>query len=147
MTGPWFDLECLRVVHIASAQLFFQSDAVLDASVSRDYKRAGQLFGGTARNFSPGTVVSEVPPLTGLLDLEVYSSSIYTFLWSAAFTAKAVQGAGGWGLRPPTPKKATKTPLPKHLRSPHFCWRFQQRCTLGMDKTLGTKWVNDLYIL
>lgn len=50
----------------AAAQLFFQADAVLDTSISRDYKGAGQLFGGTARDFNPSPVVSEVPPLTGL---------------------------------------------------------------------------------
>ena len=68
----------------SAANLFFQADVVLDASVSRDYKRAGRLFGGSARGVSPNAVVAQVPPLTGLLDLEVYATSIFTMLWSVA---------------------------------------------------------------
>lgn len=79
----------------ASAQQYFSSDAVIDASSQRDYKRLAPCTGGTARGWSPDALSSYFPPLTGVTDKRLWATLLYTHLWRGFIAAKQIEFQGG----------------------------------------------------
>ncbi|CAE7719714.1 unnamed protein product [Symbiodinium sp. CCMP2456] len=81
-----------------TAQLFFTPDGRIDASISRDYRRAAPLVGGVLRQWNPDALNASLPAQTGLVCTSVYSTSIWTKLFTAAFTAQIIESLGGFDV-------------------------------------------------